>query len=282
MKGSSRIGGSGFYGGHGGFSRGEERGGARERFRRNVKAGDVVSGVFLRFENERFGWAFLEGEELLALLPAGGPRPKEGERVFFRVEALAPELVLRMLPSSDAAARLSLALPPAPLSQEAALYLAARDALDALLAGEENFRRASGAEAEKAFVKAVAANARMAAAFAESLARSRRLARAASSAGLLFFRHMPWLCPRVRALEVSLWAGEGPPVVAGATLPSGDRLLLSGMLEKGAFRHQTNVTPAPGSPASGAKGGAADVVERILAGALRTEGAAVGRFSRTL
>ena len=277
MSGSSRIGGSGSYGGYGGLSRQGGRSASLERFRQGRKVGDVVSGVFLRFENDTFGRALLEGEELLAHLPAEGPRPKEGEAVFFCVDALAPEVVLRMVSSVDPLARLSLVLPPVPLSQEVALYTAARDTVDTLLAVSGALRGKTGTAARDAFIDAVANSPAMAEAFAESRARSRTLVRAASRAGLACFRHMPWLCPGVTALEVSVWDKGESPVLAGGTLASGDRVLVSGSFENGTLRHRLTVIPV-----SGGANTVPDIVARILVQTALSGGAAVGRFSRTL
>lgn len=290
MSGSSRIGGSGFSGGFGGSGHRGDRSASLERFRRNRQVGDVVSGVFLRLETETSGWTLLEGEELLAHLPPEGPRPQEGEAVFFRIESLTPEVILRLLPSADPLARLALVLPPVALSQEGALYIAARDKLDSLLAGSGVLRRKSGDAARTAFIDAVAGRSAMAEVFAESYARSRSLVRAASRAGLTYFRHMPWLCPGVTALEISLWEKGESPVFAGATLPSGDRIIVRGSFESGAFRHRLNVIPV-----SSARSGkirqnrrtisgesVADVVGCILAQAARADGPMIGRFSRIL
>ncbi|CAK7047853.1 MAG: hypothetical protein DELT_00905 [Desulfovibrio sp.] len=300
MGGSSRIGGTGAYGGYGGMAGRQGRSASLERFKRNRKVGDVVSGVFLRLETESLGWALLEGEELLAHLPAEGPQPKERETVFFRVESLAPEVVLRMLPASHPLARLSLVLPPAPLSQEAGLYIAARDKLDSLLATAQTTAQTTGGLAapsltQNAFIDAVAGDPGMLSAFAESMARSRALERAAAPAGLVFFRHMPWLCPTVSSLEVSLWSKGESPVFAGCVLPSGDKMLLRGSLENGSLRYRVSVIPAssgsaappdwrgsPGYKRPAAPKEMADVLGRILAQAFRVGGVAMGRFSRTL
>lgn len=290
MSGSSRIGGSGSPGGSGGLDRRGDRSASLERFRRNRKVGDVVSGVFLRLETETSGWTRLEGEELLARLPAEGPRPQEGETVFFRIESLAPEVTLRLLPSADPLARLALVLPPVALSQEGALYIAARDKLDSLLAGSGALQGKSGDTARAAFIDAVAGSSAMADVFAESCARSRSLVRAASRAGLTYFKHMPWLCPGVTALELSLWEKGESPVFANATLPSGDRVVVRGSFESGTFRHRLHVIPVSSAAGGGiwqnrhAVSGesAADVVGCILARAARAGGTTIGRFSRTL
>ncbi|MDR3074165.1 MAG: hypothetical protein LBV01_05525, partial [Deltaproteobacteria bacterium] len=277
------------------------------RFCRGRKIGDIVAGTFLRRENDALGWALLEGEELLARLPSEGPCPLEGERVFFSVEALAPEVVLRLLPGTDPLARLALALPSLPLSQEASLYAAARDRLDALLAAEDEAPPSGGCAARReAFAARLGRRPALFSAFVETLARSRALRRAAAPAGLLFFHHLPWLSRAVSRLEVSLWNREDSPVFAGALLPSGDRLLLRGSVEKGLLRYRLGIVPAGGKggaapgdlrlpatslaeclgpwPERGSRppGQAADIVGSILALAAESDTMAVGRFSRKL
>ena len=253
------------------------------------------------------GWALLEGEELLAELPVEGQRPEEGSRVFFRIEALHPEVVLRMLPGDAAAARLALVMPPLPLSQEAGFYAAARDRLDSLLITHgvpEALRSLSGPEERKtAFIEAVSMSPALFAAYAESLARSRAVRGAAVGTGLVFFQHMPWLSGAVTGIEVSLWRGGEAPVFAGATLPSGDRLLLRGAVEGGTLRYRLAVASVKGGSSPQLRGfappkghgeykglepvransaGTWDLVGRILALAADTGSGAVGRFSRRL
>jgi hypothetical protein len=110
-------------------------------------------------------------------------------------------------------------------------------------------------------------------AFAETLARSRNLCRAAAPAGLRFFQHMPWLVDGVSCLEVTLWNANGvlASVLAGAVSPSGERILLRGRFENGALRCTLDSAPAEG-----------DIVGRILALAAQSAPSAVGRFSRRL
>ena len=308
MSGTSRIGG---YGGYSGSRDTPGRSAALARFCKGRKRGDVVSGRFLRQETEELGWALLEGEELLAHLPEDGPRPSPGDRVFFVVESLHPEVVLRMVAPENPLARLSVLLPPVPLAQEAALYIAARDRVDALLlpvlkrtpdlfaAPEPNGRKA-------AFVECAAANTALLEAVTETLARSRMLQRAASPAGMVFFRHMPWLCGGLSQVEVSLWRSGESPVFAGARLPSGDRLSLRGEMAGGMLHYRLGVSSPEGGTAhsramsvryapartasaafrgvdaSGGAGRAVDLVGRILALAADSGNIAVGRFSRKL
>ncbi|SBW09406.1 hypothetical protein KL86DPRO_50160 [uncultured delta proteobacterium] len=312
MSGTSRIGGYGGYAGTGGK---DSRSASLARFCKGRKQGDVVSGVFLRLETETLGWALLEGEELLAHLPEnwqgaedwreGGNRPSPGDKVFFRIEALRPEVVLRMLPAADPLARLSALVPSVPLAQEAGLYVAARDKFDALLAGflaktPGLFAAPDPASRKAAFINLVAADAGLLGAFAETSARSRALCRAAAPAGLLFFQHMPWLSGGLTQIEVSLWSEGDAPVFAGARLPSGDTMTLRGVMESGALRYRLAVSGPKGdafrarfSPArTGAaeyRGSdrlagnqAADLVGRILALAADSGTMATGRFSRKL
>jgi hypothetical protein len=273
----------------------------------------VVSGVFLRLETESLGRALLEGEELIAHLPENwreeGNRPSPGDRVFFRIEALRPEVVLRMLPAADPLARLAAVLPSVPLAQEAGLYAAARDAFDTLLAGflEKTPGMFSAPEPtlrKTAFIDLVTTHSALLGAFAETFARSRALCRASASAGLLFFQHMPWLSGGLTRIEVSLWSGGDAPVFAGARLPSGEDLSLRGTMEDAVLRYRLAVSGPEGGASRprfspgwttaveyrGADGRArapssahaADVVGRILASVADSDTAAAGRFSRKL
>lgn len=304
MSGTSRI------GGYGDFS-GDGRGGrsaSLARFCRDRKTGDIVSGVFLRLETENLGWALLEGEELLAHLPAEGPRPETGSPVFFRIETLRPEVVLRMLPGDSPAARLAVAFPSLPLSQEAALYVAARDSFDAALAAHPVPGTVPhGVQARgEAFIAHVSRSPELFSAFVEAQVRSRALLRAGSSAGLIFFRHMPWISPALSGLEVSLWSKGDASVMAGGTLSGGDMLLVRGSMHGGVLRYRLAVAPAKGAAARGVPhggsppGGAAeyqgalavggpgtsgqavDLVGRVLALAADSGSMAVGRYSRRL
>lgn len=305
MSGTSRI------GGYGGFSGGRQdtgRSASLARFCRGRKVGDIVSGVFLRLENETLGWALLEGEELLANLPAEGPRPEPGAPVFFRIEALHPEVTLRMLSGDSPAARLAVVFPSLPLSQEAALYVAARETLDAALAAHRapgNLPEGMNARKE-AFIAHVSRSPELFAAFAETQIRSRALLRVGAAAGLSFFRHMPWISPALTALEVSYWNKGDTPVIAGGTLPGGDTLLLQGTMRGDVLRYRLAVLPAKGASlkdaprkgfthsglaeyqgtfaaaGSGTHGQAVDLVGRILALAADSGTMAVGRFSRRL
>ena len=298
MSGTSRIGG---YGGQPG------RSASLARFCRGRAAGDVVSGLFLRQETEQLGWAMLEGEELLAHLPEDGVRPVAGEQVFFRIESLHPEVVLRLLSGNDPMARLSFLLPSLPLGQEAGLYVAARDRLDALLGRRAPAQaQPDSASRREAFAGELGQNPAAFAAFAETRARSRALCRAGAGAGLIFFQHMPWLSRAVSGLEVSLWNKSEAPVFACAALGSGDRLLLRGNVKNGVLRYRLGVVPAGGATAfaperfkpargaaveyrgldprsrSGSTGQAADLVGRILALAADSGTIAAGRFTRKL
>lgn len=288
MSGASRIGG---YGGYSGRDRQKGRSASLARFCRGRNVGDVVSGVFVRFETDSLGWALLEGEELLAGLPEDGERPAPGTPVFFRVEALHPEVVLRMLPGDAPEARLSVMLPSLPLSQEAGLYIAARDKLDALLAPRARPETADPAARKERFIAEAASDPALFSAFAESAARARSLCRAGAPAGLLFFQHMPWLCPAMSCVEVSLWNKGGSSIIAGGVLPSGDRLVVRGEMCGAVLRHKLGVVPANGlreTPAAREpfrrSGGEApsDLVGRILAAVAQSGAASVGRFSRRL
>ena len=299
MSGSSRIHGSGGYAGTPGDQ--PSRSASLARFCRGRKRGDVVSGVFLRMEADNLGWALLEGEELLAHFPEtwgeGGSCPLPGDRVFFRIEGLVPDVVLRMLQATDPLARIASLLPSRPMAQEAALYTVARDAFETLLSpcliAEPGLFAAPDPVVRKtAFINCVASDAVLLGAFTETLARSWAMCRVASSAGLVFFQHMPWLCAGLTQVEVSLWQEGETPVLAGARLPSGDRMLLRGAMEHGEFRYNLSVSSPgggvrtrPGSAAQSRPGAPepfVDLVSRILAAAADSDALSVGRFLRQL
>lgn len=305
MSGTSRIGGYGGFSGSGGK---QDRSAALTRFCRGRRVGDVVSGVFLRMETEDLGWALLEEEELLAHFPAESVRPAPGDRVFFKIDSLHPEVVLRMLTRESPLARLLILVPAVPVAQEAGNYATARDRLDALLAAALRgrpglFSNPDPVKRKAAFIDLAASEPAVADAFAETLARSRALGRAAAPAGLVYFRHMPWLSGTLSRVEVSLWEGGESPVFAGARLPTGDSLLLRGEMAGPVLRYRLIVTtPGGGSggtriaPASGRfaecrgmdgygrarPGRAMDLVGRILALAADSGSIAVSRFSRKL
>ena len=307
MSGTSRIGG---YGGYSGFSGQGGRSASLVRFCRGRKQGDVVSGVFVRKETDILGWALLEGEELLAHLPekwgTEGEGPSPGDRVFFHIESLVPDVVLRMLPVDDPLARLSVILPSVPLAQEAVLYVAARDRLDALLSASPQWKAQASSSTnpdalKETFINCVADDEAMLDSFAESLARSRSICRTARSAGLLFFRNMPWLGPDLGQVEVSLWQNGKTPIIAGARLDSGETLLLHGSMQGASFRYRvdvagqgmlsgkfsaehTDVVEYMNSMSGrGIHGGQPlDLVGRILALAADSGSMTVGRFSRKL
>ena len=292
MSGSSRIHGSSGYAGT--FRDQPSRSASLARFCRGRKRGDVVSGIFLRVETGNLGWALLEDEELLAHFPetsdGGGAYPLPGDRIFFRIEELVPDVVLRMLQATDPLAQIASMLPSRPMAQEAALYAVARDAFEALLspcfiAESDLFATRDPVARKTAFINCVAADAVLLGAFTETLARSRAMQRSAASAGLLFFQHMPWLCDGLTQVEVSFWREGETPVLVGARLPSGDKMLLRGAMEHGEFRYTLSVSSLGGGIAKARTGTSepfADMVSRILAAAADSGALSVGRFSRKL
>ena len=310
MSGTSRIGGYGGYAGTGGK---QSRSASLVRFCRGRKRGDVVSGTFLRMETEDLGWALLEGEELLAHLPEHwgeeGRYPSPGEHVFFRIDEVAPSVILRLLSIADPLARIAAVLPSYPVAQEAVLYTAARDTLDALLAGHMALEPAifvgvEPAARKAAFIERVATDTELFCAFAEAFARSQVLCRAAFASGLLFFQHMPWLCGNLTQIEISLWGTGDFPVWASARLFSKEKLLLRGRMENGILHYHLEIAgvkddkvstrvvssrsvvaeyplfDARGRPRAMAQ--SVDLVGHILALAAESDTTAAGRFSRKL
>lgn len=238
------------------------------RFRRAHRPGDTVRGVFLRpaAQSAAFagpgvapgglGWADIEGQTLLASMPAF---PKPGTELLFLVERTEPDIVLRLLAEGDGAG----APPPSP-ARLAADYAAARDRLDVRLAGalfagwaaetstatavehpdaEEQAApcppfTATAAAHHAALAAHVAEDAKTAALF---LACQRaRLAllpvlRSAHPGAVLL--HLPWLCPTARALDCAVL--PPPPDATGGGLT---RILLGGIIGP------TSVMGAPDSP----------------------------------
>ena len=227
------------------------------RFRRAHRPGDTVRGTFLRpaaqsaafagpgAGNGGLGWADIEGQTLLASMPAF---PQPGTELLFRVERTEPDIVLRLLAEGDGAA----VAPPSP-ARLAADYATARDRLDARLSGtlfagwaaetatgtgaahpdaEEQAvplpttAAATAAARHAAFAAHVADDAETAALF---LACQRaRLAllpvlRAAHPGVVLL--HLPWLCPTARALDCAIL--PPPPDATGGGLT---RILLGGVI----------------------------------------------------
>lgn len=221
------------------------------RFRRAHRPGDTVRGVFLRPAGQSsafaaspaspafgansggLGWADIEGQTLLASMPAF---PQPGTQLLFLVERLEPDIVLRLLAAGDGAGT-----PPPSPARLAADYAAARDRLDARLA-EALFpawippgapdRPVTAAARHGAFAAHVADNADTADLFLACqrarLALLPVLRMAHAGATLL---HVPWLCPTARALDCAILPprSEGEGLVrillggAPAALPGEDR-----------------------------------------------------------
>ncbi len=260
----------------GGLGDRQSAGHAPERaahFRRAHRPGDTVRGVFLRpaaqsaafvgpgAHSGGLGWADIEGQTLLASMPAF---PPPGTELLFRVERTEPDIVLRLLAEGDGAA---VPLPsPARLAAE---YAAARDRLDARLAGtlfaewaawtgttapvteaapDMGTEPAASAETESvpldsprspAPVTAAARHAAFAAHVAsvhddtETAALFLACQRArlallpmlrAVHPGVVLL-HLPWLCPTARALDCAVL--PPPPDATGGGLT---RILLGGVI----------------------------------------------------
>lgn len=222
MNDSSRIQGQGP--GFGGFSQRDRHRGDVSRFRKGRSAGDTVRGLFLRMENNTMGWINLEGEELLAQLPPEGPRPEPGDAVLFVIEALEPEPVLRLLPQSG---RVILAS-SLPLARQAAIYSAKRDELDLLVRErlwavmDQNTLAALSMDAcREAFLDFLAHDADAMELYAHVQLWSEYLRSACADGGLLFFRHVPWLCPEASSVELAF--------IHSSAMPDGEARLLVGL-----------------------------------------------------
>lgn len=232
--------GSGSAGPSGGFGERHdpERADRAARFRRAHRPGDTVRGTFLRpaaqssafaasgADTGGLGWADIEGQTLLASMPVF---PQPGTELLFRVERVEPDIVLRLLAEGDDAA-----VPPPSPARLAADYAAARDRLDARLAGTL-FPAWSAPTAPNPPVTAAARHGAFAAHVAEDaetaalfLACQRaRLAllpvlRAAHPGVTLL--HLPWLCPTARALDCAVLPPRPDSTGGGLT-----RILLGGL-----------------------------------------------------
>lgn len=243
------------------------------RFRRAHRPGDTVRGVFLRpaAQSAAFagpganagglGWADIEGQTLLASMPAF---PQPGTELLFRVERTEPDIVLRLLAEGNGAAT-----PPPSPARLAADYAAARDRLDARLAvtlfpewtagtvsatgtGQADVVERAAPSPSPAATTAAARHAALAAHVAEDaetaglfLACQRaRLAllpvlRAAHPGVALL--HLPWLCPTARALDCAVLPPQPGSTGGGLT-----RILLGGA------RGPTSALGTPDSPTGSA------------------------------
>jgi hypothetical protein len=118
-------GGSG--GGHSGQNATPEE--RRRRFAARHRPGDIVRGRVLKAEGKELTWIGFEGTELLVPALAGCP---PGSLAVFRIEAVAPEIVLKPLGPAPGS--------PAALAAAGARFIAARAAFEAGLeaAGERD------------------------------------------------------------------------------------------------------------------------------------------------
>lgn len=77
------------------------------RFRSRHREDELVTGRFLRFEDDRRGWVRIDDQDLLAALSTS---PSPGQTLFFKIKQLYPEIVLQEVypvpPGKDSAARL--------------------------------------------------------------------------------------------------------------------------------------------------------------------------------
>jgi hypothetical protein len=85
-----RISGSGT--GNGSFGNGGSR---SDNFRRKHRVGQKVRGLLLKNLPDAMAWVDIDGDRLLAQLESAHP---EGSRLFFLVQKLTPQIVLKELP----------------------------------------------------------------------------------------------------------------------------------------------------------------------------------------
>lgn len=222
-----------------GFSGGDDAGGQRAaRFRSVHRTGDTVRGVFLRpagqsapvaADSGGMGWVDIGDQTLLASMPAF---PQPGTELLFRVERLEPDIVLRLLADADTpGGRGGHGAPPLSPARLAAAYATARDRLDARLA-DALFPAWAGEDApltaharHAAFAAHVAEDAETAQLFVQST-RARLALLAVLGAALpgVALLHLPWLCPRCRALDCAVIPPPADPARAGGLV----RVLLGG------------------------------------------------------
>ncbi|MDL2271832.1 hypothetical protein LJC23_02235 [Desulfovibrio sp. OttesenSCG-928-I05] len=236
MSDASRIHGQGP--GFGGFDQRERPRGDVARFRKGRSVGSTVRGLFLRMENDSMAWINLEGEELLAQLPAEGPRPAPGDAVLFVVEALDPEPVLRMLPQSGR----TLLASRLPIARQAAIYGMKRDELDRILRerlwsvmDQDQLAALSMDACREAFLDFLSRDAEAMEHYAHTQLWSEYLRNACASGGLLFFRHVPWLCPEASSVELAF--------IHSSAMPDGEPRLLAGLSLPGISEKTSSDTP---------------------------------------
>ncbi len=253
---------SGIRGSGGGTGAGSDFSGGREnaaRFKQGRSLGDVVCGIFLRPESGNLGWVDIDGITLLARLPLpenarAEDFPPPGTELYFIIEALEPEIMLHLASSAGSAAsagaakRASFTLSDfggLPLARQASLYATARDSLDSLLRQQlwptlqpEGIRPEGPdtASLRKAFISFVGNHARALELYARVRLWSEALVSACRTAGLVYFRHLPWLAPTARAVECALLARDGGrEILAGLRPASGAAVMVSGILKEDCF-----------------------------------------------
>jgi hypothetical protein len=216
-----------------------------ERFRRTHREGQTVRGSLLRQGADGLAWVRIDGQELLASV-AGEHTP--GRELFFRVERLQPDIVLKQLRGVRGASGAPLAA--IRLQAEVARFEALLDAalLDgalpggsALGAGESDASGDSSgglvqgpgaapddATARRAaFLALVAARPELLRAYAALLAREREINTRLAQTLAARYAYAPWLVPGARGVEVLFLrapgAGEGsdPEAAASAAAASG-------------------------------------------------------------
>lgn len=219
-------------------------------FRRAHRVGQVLHGRILRWIRGNLALVNVSGQELVAELHT---RPESGVPLRFLVAQLIPDILLREIGEEEAA---RYATHPQPDSTHA--YLAARDALDALL--HERFwphhspptsPQAAPLSARALFADFVARHDDALTLFTE-LHRYRQAVNrllAAANAGVL--QYLPWLLPAARAVELLSARGEHGTVrlTIGAIFPGHGRSLIQCLAgsERIAYRlflERTDAAPA--------------------------------------
>jgi hypothetical protein len=208
-----------------------------ERFRRTHREGQTVRGSLLRQGADGLAWVRIDGQELLASV-AGEHTP--GRELFFRVERLQPDIVLKQLRGVRGASGAPLAA--IRLQAEVARFEALLDAALAAVDGEEgafpddSFQGPAAAPVgapddatarRAAFLALVAARPELLRAYAALLAREREINARLAQTLAARYAYAPWLVPGARGVEVLFLrapgAGEGsdPEAAASAAAASG-------------------------------------------------------------
>ncbi len=170
-----------------GSSAGQQNQDRARNFRRGHRPGQKVRGLVLRRLKNGLALVRIDGQELVASIQTA---PPPGVELFFLVERLDPEIVLKALSWHEASEGSDIAA----LAQS---IRSSRDRLAALANG------LSGAieERQQAYARRILESPGGLEAFLEAETLLRQVNRSLS--GMAEFLHLPWLLPQARDLEIA-------------------------------------------------------------------------------